>query len=81
MPARYGRKREAPAPPAYYEEKPWIWFENTASMRDRTAAGVAVGIIFGIFKSDDGWKIAQRAAETMRLYYDDFPQVPVQYLE
>jgi len=64
-----------------YEEKAWIWFENTGSMRDRTAAGVAVGIIFGIFKSDDGWKIAQRAAETMRLYYDDFPQVPVQYLE
>ena len=64
-----------------YEEKAWIWFENTASMRDRTAAGVAVGIIFGIFKSDNGWKIAQRAAETMRLYYDDFPYVPVQYLE
>ena len=64
-----------------YEGKAWIWFENTGSMRDRTAAGVAVGIIFGIFKSDDGWKIAQRAAETMRLYYDDFPQVPVQYLE
>jgi hypothetical protein len=64
-----------------YEEKAWIWFENTGSMRDRTAAGVAVGIIFGIFKSDNGWKIAQRAADTMRIYYDDFPQVPVQYLE
>ena len=50
-------------------------------MRGRTAAGVAVGIIFGIFKSDDGWKIAQRAADTMRIYYDQFPQVPVQYLE
>ena len=64
-----------------YEGKEWLWYKNTGSMRDRTAAGVAVGIIFGIFKSDDGWKIAQRAAETMRLYYDDFPQVPVQYLE
>jgi len=64
-----------------YEEKAWIWFENTASMRDRTAAGVAVGIIFGIFGSDSGWKIAQRAAEKMREHYDDFPYVPVQYLE
>ena len=64
-----------------YEGKAWIWFENTASMRDRTAAGVAVGIIFGIFGSDDGWKIAQRAAEKMREHYDDFPYVPVQYLE
>jgi hypothetical protein len=64
-----------------YEEKAWIWFENTASMRDRTAAGVAVGIIFGIFGKDNGWKIAQRAAEKMREHYDDFPYVPVQYLE
>ena len=64
-----------------YEEKAWIWFENTGSMRDRTAAGVAVGIIFGIFGKDNGWKIAQRAAEKMREHYDDFPQVPVQYLE
>ena len=64
-----------------YEIIEWIWYKNTSMMKDRTAAGVAVGIIFGIFKSDDGWKIAQRAAETMRLYYDDFPYVPVQYLE
>ena len=64
-----------------YEEKAWIWFENTASMRDRTASGVAVGIIFGIFGEDNGWKIAQRAAEKMREHYDDFPYVPVQYLE
>ena len=64
-----------------YEEKAWIWFENTGSMRDRTAAGVAVGIIFGIFGKDNGWKIAQRAAEKMREHYDDFPYVPVQYLE
>ena len=64
-----------------YEEKAWIWFENTASMRDRTASGVAVGIIFGIYGKDNGWKIAQRAAEKMREHYDDFPHVPVQYLE
>ena len=64
-----------------YEGKAWIWFENTGSMRDRTAAGVAVGIIFGIFGKDNGWKIAQRAAEKMREHYDDFPYVPVQYLE
>ena len=64
-----------------YEGKAWIWFENTASMRDRTSAGVAVGIIFGIFGKDNGWKIAQRAAEKMREHYDDFPYVPVQYLE
>ena len=50
-------------------------------MRDRTASGVAVGIIFGIFGKDNGWKIAQRAAEKMREHYDDFPYVPVQYLE
>ena len=64
-----------------YEGIAWIWFENTAMMKDRTAAGVAVGIIFGIFGKDNGWKIAQRAAEKMREHYDDFPYVPVQYLE
>ena len=64
-----------------YEGIAWIWFKNTAMMKDRTAAGVAVGIIFGIFGSDNGWKIAQRAAEKMRDHYDDFPYVPVQYLE
>ena len=64
-----------------YEGIAWIWFENTAMMKDRTAAGVAVGIIFGIFGKDNGWKIAQRASEKMREHYDDFPQVPVQYLE
>ena len=57
------------------------WNENTASMKDRTSSGVAVGIIFGIFGKDNGWKIAQRAAEKMREHYDDFPYVPVQYLE
>ena len=63
------------------EHLDWDWTENTGSMRGRTAAGVAVGIIFGIFGSDDGWKIAQRAAEKMIEHYDRFPQVPVQYLE
>ena len=64
-----------------YEGIEWIWYRNTAMMKDRTAAGVAVGIIFGFFGKDNGWKIAQRAAEKMREHYDDFPYVPVQYLE